>query len=259
MENDDRQPSRDPIALLRLLGSDMPAPQAAQLRVSERLRVVLAHEADGVSDRGVEQGDAHLRSGSLPRPRTLLGARAPSWLRNAGWALGGAAVASVGFAAFAPPRERVVYVDRIAEIASAGARADAVPAAAPKPAEASGIRAESLPVSGQPVGPPASVETSETAGERRAATSWTAERVLLDAARRDLASGDVHGALLALSRHGDRFPRGKLGEEREAMWVNALVRAGEYATARTKAEAFRRRYPSSFLASSVDAAIAAIP
>jgi outer membrane protein assembly factor BamD (BamD/ComL family) len=82
---------------------------------------------------------------------------------------------------------------------------------------------------------------------------------LLDEARSALAQGDPARALERLQRHRQSFPMPLLGEERDAMWVSALVKAGRYDEARTRAEAFRRRFPDSLFASMVDTAIASIP
>ena len=85
------------------------------------------------------------------------------------------------------------------------------------------------------------------------------ERALLDEARRAIGAGDFKACLTQLTKHGRAFPGGKLAEEREALTINALVGVGRYAEARQKADRFARRYPHSFLAPSVEAAIAAIP
>jgi hypothetical protein len=50
-----------------------------------------------------------------------------------------------------------------------------------------------------------------------------------------------------------------LGEEREVLMVQALVRAARYDEARARATAFRRTVPDSLFLSAVDAAIASIP
>jgi outer membrane protein assembly factor BamD (BamD/ComL family) len=89
--------------------------------------------------------------------------------------------------------------------------------------------------------------------------SWARERAMLDGARRNLAEGNARASLVKLQRYTAEFPRGRLSEECEALLVNALVRSQQYDEARRRADAFRRRYPRSFLAPSVDAAIEAIP
>jgi hypothetical protein len=86
-----------------------------------------------------------------------------------------------------------------------------------------------------------------------------AERALLDAARVALVSGDSDVALGALERHARTYGRPMLAEEREALFVQALVRAGRYDDARARAEAFRHHTPNSLFRPAVDAAIESIP
>jgi hypothetical protein len=62
-----------------------------------------------------------------------------------------------------------------------------------------------------------------------------------------------------LERHEREYPKPILGEEREALMVEALVRAGRYDEARVRAAAFRRATPGSLFLSAVDAAIRSIP
>jgi hypothetical protein len=66
---------------------------------------------------------------------------------------------------------------------------------------------------------------------------------------------DGDAALIPLARHASGFPRGQLVEEREGMWVKALVLAGRPAAARARAESFRRRFPHSLFLPAVDAAL----
>lgn len=86
-----------------------------------------------------------------------------------------------------------------------------------------------------------------------------AERSLLEIARSALARGQAEGALDAVQRHARRFPRGQLTEEREGVWIQALVAAGRSAEARVRAAEFRRRFPQSILRPVVEAAVQSIP
>jgi hypothetical protein len=81
------------------------------------------------------------------------------------------------------------------------------------------------------------------------------ERALLDEVRGALARRDGAGAVASAEQHAQRFPRGRLAEERESMWVQALVFAGEIEEAQVRAARFRRRYPSSLFLPVVDAAL----
>jgi hypothetical protein len=86
-----------------------------------------------------------------------------------------------------------------------------------------------------------------------------AERRLLDEAQRDLAAGNGAAALDALGRHAAEFPRGRLREEREGLWIRALARAGRLDEARARASRFRASFPGSLLLPSLEATIGEIP
>lgn len=86
-----------------------------------------------------------------------------------------------------------------------------------------------------------------------------AERQLLELAHNALARGRADEALAALERHARRFPRGRLGEERDSMRVPTLVVLGRGDDARRAAERFHARYPHSLFAPVVQRAIEAIP
>ena len=86
-----------------------------------------------------------------------------------------------------------------------------------------------------------------------------AERKLVEMARTSLARGQTAGALAALRRHHRSFPKGELAEERDSLWVFALVASGEHAQAREHAARFRRQHPHSLFAPVVDQSIQSIP
>jgi len=87
----------------------------------------------------------------------------------------------------------------------------------------------------------------------------TAERVLLDEARGALVQGDPNRALDRIERHRRTFVTPILGEERDAMEVEALVKVGRAAEARAKASAFRRHTPDSLFLPAVESAVESIP
>ncbi|WP_257457845.1 hypothetical protein [Archangium lipolyticum] len=80
------------------------------------------------------------------------------------------------------------------------------------------------------------------AGERASADE---ELTLLESAYQALQRGDAAEALAEADRHAERFPAGALAQEREVLAIDALVRMGRRAEAGTRAEAFRKRYPTS--------------
>ncbi len=86
-----------------------------------------------------------------------------------------------------------------------------------------------------------------------------AERALLEPARAALASGDPTRALAAVARHAQRFPRGQLVEEREALSVRALAASGQPELARARGLKFTARYPKSIFRPTVDATLHALP
>lgn len=90
-----------------------------------------------------------------------------------------------------------------------------------------------------------------------AKNTLAAERDLLDHARRQLASNEPARALGFLEHHAQRYPRGQLSEEREAMWVNVLALLGRSGEAKTRGQAFEQRFPRSLMGSSVRAAVRA--
>jgi hypothetical protein len=97
---------------------------------------------------------------------------------------------------------------------------------------------------------PAPPLTDETRDEALAAESR-----LVDTARSALAHGDFVAALVAVTNHERRFPSGQLAEEREALQIQALAGAHQDSEARTRAEAFRARYPESFFLPLVNRAL----
>lgn len=85
------------------------------------------------------------------------------------------------------------------------------------------------------------------------------ERQLLELARSALARQQAQDAFDALQRHAQRFPKGRLAEERDSLRVLALALLGRNDEARAAAVRFRKRYPSSLFGSVVDRALEAIP
>ncbi len=98
-----------------------------------------------------------------------------------------------------------------------------------------------------------------TANKLSPATALAAEHALVERSRNALARREAQLALDALSRHGREFPNGQLAEERDALWVQALVLAGQGAQARDKAAEFKRKHPASMLQPAVDAVLEQAP
>jgi hypothetical protein len=169
----------------------------------------------------------------------------------AGGFTGAALLAALGGRA----QPRVVYVDRPipAPVVAAPVPTEAPPA--PQPVEDRVVARE--PAS--PTPPPKSARSAERAAAPTRISPFAAERMLLDEARAAIVQGAPDRALDRLAEHRTRFPDGLLAEERDAMTVEALVRAGQYDEARSRAAAFRERSPASLFMATVDSAIASIP
>jgi hypothetical protein len=220
-------PPLDP-ELLEPLRSAEPAPPEVRARVRERLLTTVAGGVAGA-------GRVASRVPGLGATGTALIA----------FLAGGVAGAGLYAALVRPPAPQVVYVDRAV---THSVPPDAPSAPAPSPA----------PVVDQAPAV-AAVASSLGAPARARPSQLSAERVLLDQARAALAQGDPASALERLDRHRRIFPAPLLAEERDAMWIEALVKAHRYDEARSRAEIFRRRSPDSLFSSVVDSAIESIP
>lgn len=79
------------------------------------------------------------------------------------------------------------------------------------------------------VSPEANVPEPSAARAPRPAPggSLRAERLLLEAASAALMRGDAESALVALRQHAQRFPKGALAEEREALLARARAAPGK--------------------------------
>ena len=140
----------------------------------------------------------------------------------------------------APPTVVSVYVDRAPPPSAAPVMPIALSAAPVTSASAQAPSSASAPVQQRPD------DISE-------------ERAMLDTARTALGRGDGVSAMTGVKKHEQRFPKGQLAEEREAIAVQALVALGRGDDARARGERFKRTYPNSVLAPAVNAALDAIP
>jgi len=237
-------------ALLEPLREDREAepPPDAQARVASRLGLGVPSPPQSTAPGG---SAARVERPALP----TVPHAASSFGRGALAAvfLGGAAVGALLHATLQParvPASRVIYVERPA------------PAAASAPAPSTPIPAPSAAIEPAPAVPalsPHASASSVAANAHGGLSQLDAERALLDEAHTALVRGESDAALSALERHARAYPHPLLGEERDALYVQALVHAGRYAEARSRAEAFRRSRPQSLLLAAVDAAIASIP
>jgi hypothetical protein len=228
----DSIPPLDP-RLLEPLRESERAPADVRARAWHRLMTAVAGLGPGGAEDSGTRAQAR-RAGALGTPAAGVALLA--------FAVGTAVGAGL-YAVFAPvPPARVVYVDRV-EVPPASSPAPTLPPE--ETATTSSARAAS-------VSPPPSASSAH-------ASQLSAERMMLDEARAALAQGDPLRAIGRLERHRRTFPSALLGEERDAMWVQALAKAGRYDEARARATAFRKHSPDSLFASVVDSAIESIP
>jgi hypothetical protein len=144
------------------------------------------------------------------------------------------------------PPERVVYVDRVVPALPAPpAAAGATPSLAAGDPAVPSVGSVAVP------SPPSSAPPSRS-------SQLTAERAILDEARQALAHGDPARALDRVELHRRSFPSPLLAEERDAMWVQALVKAGRSDDARARGEAFRKRFPDSLFSPAVESALESV-
>lgn len=161
-----------------------------------------------------------------------------------------AAIAEQAPAAAAPPAGR----ESIAAETNPAAALPAVTAAPAPDDELFVIEEADVTVRSVPRAPPAA--RAEPAAAPTASPSRLAdEQAFLDAARAQLAVGDVISAERTLRRHEQRFSGGVLEEERTALLVLALARAGDTDAAARTAAAFRVRWPDSLHLGTVEAAL----
>lgn len=192
--------------------------------------------------------DADGDAGAAVRSVARLGGRAFG-LAAATFVLGAATGAGIALAVRAAPPPRVTHVEHpVASVLTPPSSEVAIPVAA-------------LPSSSVPRAPerrrPASVAAPAPASS--VADTLGAERAVVEDARSLLSRGDAVAALGRLDEHARRFPNARLGEEREALAIQALVNMGRSGDARARADSFRARWPSSVYRPAVDATIRSIP
>jgi hypothetical protein len=225
---------------LDLLRTEHAPDPAARGRVRSRLAAVLPMGGGG-SPGG---------EGPAPKPpsRALRGTGATGSPASYGIAavafLTGGVVGAVLYAGLTkPPPPQVVYVDRPVVV----------------PASSGGLpSAESSPVP-ETSPPEVTSSPSRSSPSRSHASHLSAERVILDEARAAISQGDAQRGLDRLERHRRLFPTALLAEERDALQVQALVKAARYNDARARADSFRNRTPGSLFLPMVEAAITSIP
>lgn len=250
MNDPDLEPlAPDLAALLAAERSPVPVPPGVHARVLQHVEAVaMASAASAATSPAAPDG----------RPATAPPS-SPGWLLRrlpflATFVAGGV----VGAALFATLRPatapRTVVVERTVEVRAMPSPQPEPPpppvaASPPEPAAAS---RPAPPVSPAPRPPTATATEDRDVGLAR-------ERALLEIARTAVARGDAPAALVGVERHARRFPRGALAEEREVLWIQALLVAGRRDEAGARAERFRRQFPGSLAGRGLEAALRTNP
>jgi len=111
-------------------------------------------------------------------------------------------------------------------------------------------------VAGKPATAPKPIRTEKKpAARKNPARNLAAERRLLDTARAALGSNNGAKALQSVTRHRELYPRGALVEERESLWVRALLASGKRTSGVKRAERFLKRFPRSIHRGAVERAL----
>jgi hypothetical protein len=229
---------------------DADPPDGARARVASKLGLMLPLSAPTSGGASPGQAAGHAATSGA---RAVVGGGALAGTRSLAL-LGAVFVAGAGVGAglhaalVRPPALQRVYTEAPASpITSPPA---SVVAAAGPPIVAAASDPQTTPRAASPVA---------ASSPHPALGQLDSERALLDAAHIAMVAGDSDTALRALERHARKYPHAMLGEERDALFVQALVHAGRYDEARAHAYAFRRQTPGSLFMPAVDAAIASIP
>ena len=135
------------------------------------------------------------------------------------------------------PPSAIQQAPRASEVGSAATPGSA---RSTSPRAASSIRASASPTSA----PATDAANDESATEGSASTLREESRALAEA-RGLLRAGAASAALARLDQMQAQFPRGALGEEREALALEALAGSGQSAAARARAQAFLALHPTS--------------
>ena len=120
------------------------------------------------------------------------------------------------------------------------------PAATPSSARSTSPRAaSSIRASASPTSTPAMDGANDESSTDGSASTLREESRALAEARGLLRAGEASAALARLDQMQAQFPRGALGQEREALAIEALAGAGQSAAAHARAQAFLARHPTS--------------
>ncbi|MFO0648450.1 MAG: hypothetical protein U0326_19575 [Polyangiales bacterium] len=119
------------------------------------------------------------------------------------------------------------------------------------------VRVE-VPVAAMPVTAPVTAPVRARV-EAAPETDLDREIALIDQATAALARDNHAAALASVREHLRRFPEGAMREDRERLWIDALVRSGRRDEALARAAEFDRRFPDSVHRARIARALAEPP
>jgi len=244
---------------LEVLRANRPPDPSVRARVRARLAAVVPlGSPGGASGPGGHEGGVPEPPPSTTAPVRAMGTTAARAIGAVAFVVGGVTGAMLHAAFVKRPAPQVVYVDRTVDRpAPAVPAAPARPAAPPSSSSPATAAAAPAAVAATPAPPARSAPRPSSSHGR--ASQLSAERAMLDDARAALVAGDAARALDLVERHRRTFANALLAEERDALEVQSLVKAGRYDEARARADAFRRRAPDSLFLPMVDSAVESIP
>ena len=245
--------------LLDALRDGPPAPAEARARVRARLAAVIP--AMGVVSDGKLSG-----SDSRPGPFRRVDSLSRRATALVAFVAGAATTAAV-FMALGAPVPRLRHVDPLPQnLHVEPARSETTTllgsVAASAPDVGAPVASEVRPTSPPPRHRDRSQTvaiTRESQGVPSRISQLNAERLLLDEAHTALEQGDPQRALGYIEAHRAQYPQALLGEERDALNVKALVRAGRSDEARKAAASFQKRAPSSLFLPTIQGATSSLP
>lgn len=239
------------VALLEREKMAYPDDTAMKRAVLSRIETVIGLGSPGGGGDGGATGDGGGGAGLSAAAGTAsaIGARALAGVALASFIAGGVVGGAVVNSALTPSAPSATTAAASAP-PSAALLASSVPTLElPAPAPSASLQ---LAASSQVAPPPPAATASAF---RNLHGDLTRERELLDVARASLGRGNAAEAIAAAERHASKWPRGQLAEEREVIWIQALVAAGQRDEADRRAARFRSGFPSSVLTPAVDAAL----
>ncbi len=251
--------------LLNVERQALEPPSGAQARVRARVALTVGALAAGATAAGTAKAASAGASASAATASATAAGAGTSTAAAAAGAGGGLlfkVLAPVGIGAVllggvaAPAvKQRLGFGGGNQTVGAPAAQPAAAPVAAEAPAPvvepqaAQAVEEPSSPV------PSAAVVRSAPVVRRAATPALHEERVGLDEARAALAEGRTSQALKMLEQHARSHSKGQLAEERDALHVMALVKAGRRPAARAAAAQFHARHPNSVMSGAVDAAL----